>query len=73
MKNKIGWCEEKILGEIGNKKCKRKNIALYYHLCMMSREIINWGKINRAIIRRWSFSGLMYIKKEAWELNHLFM
>ena len=60
-------CEITILNEIKQKECKRKDIALTYYFCMVSKEDIDWEKINKAIIKRWSFSGLEYIKKEAYE------
>ena len=60
-------CESIILDEINHKECKRKDVALTYYFCMNSSEEIDWGVINRAIIKRWSFSGLEYIKKEAYK------
>lgn len=59
------FCEATILNEISHKECKRKDIALTYYFCMVSKEDINYTKVNKAIIDRWSFSGLEYIKKEA--------
>ena len=47
-------CQDTILNEIQHKECKRKDIALTYYFCMKSSENIDWGVINRAIIRRWS-------------------
>ena len=58
-------CEVTILNEISHKKCKRNDVALTYYFCMVSSEDINYEKVNKAIIERWSFSGLEYIKKEA--------
>jgi len=60
-------CEITILNEISHKECKRNDIALTYYFCMVSSEDINYAKINKAIIERWSFSGLEYIKKEAYK------
>jgi len=60
-------CESTILNEIKQKECKRNNIALTYYLCMASSEEVDWGKINKAIMERWSRSGLNYIKTEAWK------
>ena len=60
-------CEDTILNEIEHKECKRKNIALTYYFCMVSSEEVDWGKINKAIMERWSRSGLNYIKTEAWK------
>lgn len=58
-------CEITILNEISHKECKRNDIALTYYFCMVSSENIDYAKVNKAIIERWSFSGLEYIKKEA--------
>jgi len=58
-------CQETILNEIQHKECKRKDIALTYYLCMKSSENIDYAKVNKAIIERWSFSGLGYIKELA--------
>ena len=60
-------CEDTILNEIEHKECKRKDIALTYYFCMVSLEDIDWGKVNRAILERWSRSGLKYIKEEAYK------
>lgn len=74
MKNKIVESDFKmemtnreitILNEISHKECKRKDIALTYYFCMVPKEEIDYKKINKAIIERWSFSGLEYIKEEA--------
>lgn len=63
-------CEATILNEISHKECKRKDIALTYYFCLISSENINWGNVNRAIIERWSRSGLNYIKVEAWKFYY---
>jgi len=60
-------CEATILNEISHKECKRNDIALTYYFCLVSSEKINWGRINRSIMERWSRSGLNYIKTEAWK------
>ena len=61
-------CEITILNKIKHKECKRKDIALTYYFCMISKEDIDYQKINQAIIERWSFGGLKYIKNEAYKL-----
>lgn len=61
-------CEDTILNEISHKEYKRNNIVLTYYFCLISSEDINFWKINKAIIERWSHSGLNYIKVEAWKL-----
>jgi hypothetical protein len=64
-------CESVLMMECGIPQIKRKDIAITYRLAMEAdrdgREKINWGKVNHAIITRWSLSGLQYIKKLAWE------
>lgn len=61
-------CEQTILGEIANKQLKRIDIAKTYALSMASSECekIDWAKVNQAIIDRWSKSGLIWIKTQAW-------
>ena len=63
-------CENTLLRECELKEIKRNNIALTYRFAMEAdkegREKINWGKVNKAIIKRWSLSGLKYIKERAW-------
>jgi len=61
-------CETTLLQEIGIKELKRKDIAKTYALAMKSSECdrIDWAKVNRAIISRWSMYALGYIKNLAW-------
>ena len=61
-------CENTLLREIGMKEAKRLDIAKTYSLAMKSSEVnkINWGRVNKAIIERWSLSGLKWIKEKAW-------
>jgi hypothetical protein len=48
----------------------QKDIALTYAMALRSAtakaDIPDWETINRAIIKRWSMSGLERIKKRAW-------
>lgn len=60
-----------MLSEINNPKNKRNDIAKLYKSMIIWDEkyhTANWGDINRAIIKRWSRSGLEYIKRKAWRL-----
>jgi hypothetical protein len=63
-------CENTLLNEIGNTHFKRKDIAKTYRLAMQSSEcqnnLIDWRKVNEAIVARWSFSALNWIKEQAW-------
>lgn len=60
-------CENTLLREIATKEINRKGVAMTYRLAMESDEAdrIDWGKVNRAIMHRWSTSGLQWIKKMA--------
>ncbi len=61
-------CEETLLGEIANQCFKRLDVAKTYCLALRSSEArtVDWGKVNRAIIARWSVSGLNWIKTQAY-------
>lgn len=58
--------ENVILNEIEDKSFKQVDVAKTYSLIMMSDVDVDWVTINRAIIRRWSVSGLERIKQLAW-------
>jgi hypothetical protein len=60
-------CEDTILREIAMPEMTPRDIAMTYRLAMESREAatINWGKINAAIIARWSKTRLIKIKTDA--------
>jgi hypothetical protein len=59
-------CTNHLLGEIGNRKMTRRDVAQSYRLAMASREPTDWSTVNAAIIERWSESALVYIKRQAW-------
>lgn len=61
-------CEETILREIADKNAKRLDVAQTYSLALRSSEAptIDWAKINKAIMDRWSKAGLIWIKQKAW-------
>ena len=60
-------CESTLLSEIAMPEIKRKHVAQTYALAMKSfeRDSIDWVKVNKAIMERWSFAGLKYIKEQA--------
>jgi len=68
LRPELANCENMILREIADKKFKQRDIAQTYALSIVSSEHdnIDWVKVNRAIIERWSKSGLERIKKMAW-------
>jgi hypothetical protein len=57
-----------ILREIADKRMTRDDVALTYAFCIRQQSVapIDFGVINRAILARWSFSALKYIKTKAW-------
>lgn len=67
MHMELAACESTLLGEIAMPEMKRKSIAKTYCLALRSseRDRIDWGKVNRAIIARWSVAGLNWIKEQA--------
>lgn len=61
-------CESHLLREIADPAMNRKDVAQSYALAMKSseRDQIDWAKVNKAIMARWSASGLKWIKESAW-------
>ena len=59
-------CENVILRELQDKQFKQRDIAQSYALAMASGEDIDWQRVNKAIIERWSKSGLTRVKEMAW-------
>ena len=59
-------CTIVLLREIGMKEIKQKNLACTYNLVLKSSYPTDWESVNRAIIKRWSISGLKRIKEMAW-------
>ena len=60
-------CEYVLLNEVKNNALKPEDIAKTYSLALRSQEKVNWKKVNAAIVKRWSFTILEKIKREAWE------
>ena len=68
LKMELAGCESMLLREIADKRMYQRDIAKTYALAMISSEepAIDWIKVNRVIIDRWSRSGLERIKNMAW-------
>lgn len=67
----LACCEMVLLREIGMKEIKQKHLALTYAMAICSSEAksqINWRKVNDAIKKRWSASGLNRVKEMAWKI-----
>lgn len=58
--------EGQILREIADSRMKRADVALTYAFGLRQGDPIDWAKVNRAIVDRWSLSALKWIKEEAW-------
>ena len=64
----IGDPENQILREI-KEGHTQKSITLTYAFCIRDHQHnVNWTRINKAIIKRWSMSGLNNVKRIAWKL-----
>lgn len=63
------YCKTKtVVNDIlSDKSLKRNDVAeLYGMLLRTPDQGIDWAKINKAIMERWSFNALKYIKEKAW-------
>jgi hypothetical protein len=70
VKVELACCEMTLLSEIADKHFRRKDIAQTYAMALRGQEakdgLIDWKKINQAIIDRWSVAALRWIKEQAW-------
>lgn len=55
-----------IMNEIEDKAFTRKDVAKTYAI-LIQKGHQNWTPINEAILKRWSKSGFLWIKTEAWK------
>ena len=60
------YCTDSLLEEIADRTITQPMLALTYALAIKSKEDKDWKKINEAIIKRWSLSGLKRVKGLAW-------
>lgn len=57
--------------EIADRRMARKDVALTYAFGIRDcRDEVDWPKVNRLIIDRWSLNALKYIKEHAWRRVH---
>lgn len=66
MKIELMFPEKIILTEISDKKATQKDVAMTYRIIIQQKLKVDWKKINKAIVDRWSRSGLERIKQLAW-------
>lgn len=65
-------CTNVLLSKISNKRMVKSDIARMYFLAMFTSSPTDWGRVNRAIIERWSRSVLEDIKRLTHKgLNHV--
>ena len=64
----LACCEMVLLNEIGMPEMHQRDIAKTYALAIRSSDskTMDWSKVNKAIVDRWSLSGLKRIKGMAW-------
>ncbi len=60
-------CTATLLAEIASTETRRDDIAKTYALAMKSSRPTMWASVNLAIAARWSESGLLWIKRRAWQ------
>lgn len=61
-------CEQALLDEINHPQTRRNDVAKTYSMALRSSEAgtMDWSKVNKAIIDRWSKHALQWIKTRAW-------
>jgi len=64
-------CTRTLLDEISN-GFTQKQLAITYAMAMRSEaagaDKTDWPSVNRAIVKRWSMSGLVRVKDMAWRI-----
>ena len=68
MKVQLLDCERVLMEEIATAAITRDSLSITYAFGLLSDESIDWKKVNHAIVERWSFSALEYIKCKAWRM-----
>jgi len=65
-------CTQVILQDLRAREATQKDIALTYAMAIKSYQSgaddPDWTKINKAIVAKWSTSGLDRVKKIAWDI-----
>lgn len=66
MRIELTFPEHLLLQEIADPKFFRNDVAQTYALALRSDDGVDWAKVNKAIIKRWSPYALIWIKERAW-------
>ena len=58
-----------ILDDVVRGQQNREDMARWYQFALLTQPHSGeyWERLNKAIIKKWSKSGLEYIKKQAWK------
>ncbi len=67
----LACCEMVLLNEISMPEITQKSLAMTYAMAICSseaKELIDWKKVNEAIVARWSQSAVTRVKEMAWKL-----
>lgn len=66
--------QQELIKEISNEKNTQDDIAHKYasaiYSCLVKKEKFDWVVIDNMIIDKWGQSGLKYIRRMAWRINH---
>lgn len=60
--------EAQLLREIADKRMTRDDVKVTYAFAIRQADEVDFAKVNRAIIDRWSMAALRYIKEGAWRM-----
>ena len=58
--------EGQLLAEIADPATTARSLVLTYAFALLDQDRVDWPKVNRAIIGRWSPAALDRIKRDAW-------
>lgn len=59
--------EDQLLREIADPVMTRDDVALTYAFALVHQEGVDFPRVNRAILERWSMAALHYVKGKAWK------
>lgn len=57
-----------LMAEIADKRMTRDDVVTTYAFALRQRDEVDFRTVNAAILGRWSFAALKYIKDKAWRI-----
>lgn len=57
-----------LMKEIGDPKMPRKTFAVSYSIARENEWLVDWERVNSAVVTRWGAAGLRWIQQEAEQL-----